>query len=174
MQQRHRWNLNNLKQKTTILWQSSSWHIWQCLLLCILICGLALYSNVVCAVCMPCLPFSSFTICMSIWPSRLSSRPPRQHTDQRQPVSECSLCATDCKEGEFGRAINRLLVVFHSVTEKLCQREDLIKGPNSGVDTSKENLHIIFSVCLNFEKASKILSHPLKTQALQYSCRTQS
>lgn len=44
-------------------------------------------------------------------------------------------------EGEFGRAINSLVVVFHSAEGELCQGEDLrTRGPNAVTDVGKQNM----------------------------------
>lgn len=79
-------------------------------------------------------------------------------------------------EGEFGRAINSPLVVFHSAEGELCGGEDLTQGPNTVTNMVKQIRQIILSICLNLKKHLRhyLFSHPLRTEALRYSGRTPS
>lgn len=75
----------------------------------------ALYYRSVCVVC---------AACPSVWTVHRSVEVP----GHVKPTAH---------EGEFGRAINSPLVVFHS--GELCQGEDLTQGQNSVTDLVKEN-----------------------------------
>ncbi len=95
---------------------------------------------VVCAclpACLVCRAPLSLSVCLS---DRLVCLPISLDSTQ---VSDSQLLRAVCvqptvDEGEFGRAINSPLVVFHSVEGELCQGEDLTQGPNTVTETVKQ------------------------------------